>query len=387
MAPTSTEKPTVVYVINAFDGGGAEAGLIALVEGALFKGCKLLVVSLVRGEGGLEAKLAALGHAPHILADRTRMRVTDLPRLFLLLRRFFLEQQPDAVIASLPQANILARVCLFFRRRVLFISFEHNTHLAKRIYELAYRLTSMRVDWMFADAAATLEVAARRLYRNVPQRRTVVPLLSFPSATKTSDRPAPSGPFHIVNAARFTLTKNQSALIEAVAMLIHEGRDLTLALYGEGPERQACRELASRLGIESRVLFPGFVECWAELPADLFVLVSKNEGLCLAVLEAMHAGIPVAAAIVGGMADYADRTVLKPLDSTDPSAVAGCIASLMDDLPALSAQAARASTLIDRRFGANVVRGTYDQINQLLIESIGERADTPRGAPLLVRDP
>jgi glycosyltransferase involved in cell wall biosynthesis len=365
--------PTVMYVINSFDRGGAEAGLVTLVKGGLFQHFRLLIVSLVRGVGGLELTLIGLGYPPHIIDDRPRMRTKDLPRIFFRLRQFLRRENPDIVIASLPQANILSRLCLLFQRRTIFVSFEHNTHLAKRAYEVAFRLTSARVDCMFADAKGTLNVAAERLYRTVPQKRIVVPLLCFASQAKYPRDTEQGKPFHIINAARFTAAKNQSALIEALAILIREQCNVTLTLFGEGPERQACQELAARLGVAQQVRFPGFVEHWSSMPADLFVLVSRHEGLCIVVLEAMHAGIPVAASVVGGMADYADRTVLHPLESIEPVAIARTIAELMHDGPGLVDQVARALEMINRRFGSAAVRRVYEEVSQSLLAEVRMR--------------
>ncbi len=42
----------ILYVINSFDRGGAEAGLIQMVRGGVFADCELLIVALVRGAGG-----------------------------------------------------------------------------------------------------------------------------------------------------------------------------------------------------------------------------------------------------------------------------------------------------------------------------------------------
>ncbi len=171
----------VVYVINSFDRGGAEAGLIQMVRGGVFADCELLIVGLVRGTGGLEKKLAELGHAPAVLHDVPRMRQKHLPGIFFRLWKL-LRRAPDVVVASLPQANLLARLSLLLSRRAAFVSFEHNTHLARRAYEIGYRLTSHRVDWVFADAATTLHQALGRLYRAAPRTRRIVPLVSFARA-------------------------------------------------------------------------------------------------------------------------------------------------------------------------------------------------------------
>ncbi len=94
----------------------------------------------------------------------------------------------------MPQANLLSRLSLLFFRRTTFVSFEHNTHLAKRAYEIGYRMTSHRVDWVFADAATTLHQALARLYRTRPRTRRIVPLVSFARSHSIAGG-APSGPF------------------------------------------------------------------------------------------------------------------------------------------------------------------------------------------------
>ncbi len=216
---------------------------------------------------------------------------------------------------------------------------------------------------------STLDQAMVRLYRKAPQRRTVVPLLNFMEPAQRVYR-ATCGPFHLVNAARFTTIKNQSALIEALGILLRKQRDVRLTLYGDGPERKACEALAARLGILDRVEFPGFVENWARRPADLFVLPSRHEGLCMVVLEAMHAGIPVLAHVTGGMRDYAASDLLRELDSIDPEAIADAICGVMADKAALISQARRAAEMVDRRFGASVVRQTCRDINKDLIAEV-----------------
>lgn len=354
----------VVYVINSFDTGGAESGLVQMVRGGVFVGCELSVVALVRGTGGVETQLQKAGCEPQILLDRPSMKATDLPVLFMRLRRLVMRESPDVLIASLPQANLLSRLCVILQRRTVFVSFEHNTHLAKRVYELGYRLTSKRVDWVLADAQSTLDTALQRLYRAVPPRQTVVPLVCFstrPDVFKPGARPS----FHVVNAARFTPVKNQAALIEAVAAL---DADVMLTLYGDGLMREHCMLLAQRLGIAERVRFPGFVSDWSRHPADLFVLTSGHEGLCIVVLEAMNAGIPVAAPLIGGLRDYAVPNLVRAMEATTAPVITAAIKDSMENRETDAAMADRAMQMVERRFGVAAVHAIYGEVNRALME-------------------
>jgi glycosyltransferase involved in cell wall biosynthesis len=367
--PRDATLPTVVYVINSFNRGGAESGLLELVDGGMFAQCRLKIVALVRGEGGVDAALATRGYAPEILVDLPRMRSWDLPLIFLRLWRVVRRTRPQIVIGSLPQANLFARLCVALRTHITFVSFEHNTHLAKKAYEIGFRLTSWRVDWMLADSRTTLETAAERLYRWRPANRAVVPLVSFASSANTRYRRDASEPFRVVNAGRFTTVKNQGALIAAVALLTERGADVVLTLYGDGPERAACERLATELRIQDRVRFAGFVRDWAARPADLFVLASRHEGLCIVALEAMHAGIPVAAPAVGGLRDYVSPDVAYIIDSVDARCIADVIARAMESELDSQMIVAAAAKVIDERFSAAAVGRIYREVGRVLARS------------------
>lgn len=68
---------------------------------------------------------------------------------------------------------------------------------------------------------------------------------------------------------------------------------------------QAAIDLASSLGIAGKVLFSGACnDVSSRLAAsDVFILISRWEGLPLTILEAMRAGLPVIASDVGGVAE------------------------------------------------------------------------------------
>ncbi len=94
--------------------------------------------------------------------------------------------------------------------------------------------------------------------------------------------------------------KGHDLVIEAAARL----PEATLLIAGDGPERVALEQLASRLGVTERVRFLGRVahKDLAEIysAADVLVLASSREGWANVLLEAMACGTPVAASNVWG---------------------------------------------------------------------------------------
>ena len=328
MTHASKRRPRVLYLINGFKRGGAEKGLLHLVQSGAFQGCELKVVSIIEDQGAHVSDLKAAGVEVEHLWGGSRMSawqwVRAVPRFRRELKRF----KPDLLVLSLPQANIAGRLAAMAVPAVTVASFEHNTHLAKPTYEKLFRLTSGRVDWLLADCEITAEITSHRLYYRSPKRRIVLPLVSFrPQEVR---RPVIADPFRIINAARFTDTKNQRLMIEAARLLKDRAYSITITLYGEGPKAEEYERLVEELGLAETVLMPGFDPEWMNDPANLFVITSKNEGLCIVALEALSRGIPVISTRVGGLVDYGVAAKVCFLEAGTASELATAIAELIE---------------------------------------------------------
>lgn len=99
--------------------------------------------------------------------------------------------------------------------------------------------------------------------------------------------------------------KRVDTLLYAAKQLKLKRVDFSLTIAGQGPDQEKLETLAQKLGIESFVEFKGRVDHDAvpELmhSCHVFVHCSENEGLPVAIMEAMAAGLPVVAAEVGGV--------------------------------------------------------------------------------------
>lgn len=124
--------------------------------------------------------------------------------------------------------------------------------------------------------------------------------------------------------------KNLPRLVRSFASLPEHWQ---LVIVGEGPELEQIRREAQKQGVVHRVHLPGFAEASKVVGLfDIFALSSDSEQFPLSVVEAMAAGLPVAAPAVGdvgNMVAEANRPFVVPWG--DEVALTEAIARLAAD--------------------------------------------------------
>ncbi len=354
----------ILYFINGFDPGGAEHGLLTLVESEFFAGHDLRVVGMCRGRGGLADALAnALGREKvRIVEDEERLSLKaclmGAVSLAAEIRRF----RPDAVILSLKQANVVGRLVLHAFPKIRCISFEHisryRARRAERIYGSLLTLLSSRVDEIWSDCAETLE-ATRSYFKPRKRREAVIPLFRAARDRGTKTDYGIRGHVRIAAAGRLVGRKNFDRIILAVKNLNATGLAAKLAIFGDGPELEALKVLARRCGIPDKISLLGYRERWFDeaLEYDLFVNASDTEGFCIVVAEAMGVGLPIIATNVGGIREYGyDGENMLKLKDDSVEALTASISQLAGDLHLRERLGRRAGQDIGEMYSEHAIR-------------------------------
>ncbi len=138
----------------------------------------------------------------------------------------------------------------------------------------------------------------------------------------------------LISVGRLAKEKNWDTLLEAAAQLLRKNPHLQLVILGEGAERKDLLRHARNLGVDQQVDLPGNIPP-AEIPgyltaADIFCFASITETQGLVTMEAMAAGLPIAAIDATGTRDAVDDGVEGFLTDNNPPALAVAIERLLD---------------------------------------------------------
>jgi glycosyltransferase involved in cell wall biosynthesis len=147
--------------------------------------------------------------------------------------------------------------------------------------------------------------------------------------------------------------KGLEHLVRAWQVVTRRWRHARLWLVGDGPDRGRLVDLVHELQLRGKVVLPGlFSDPQALLAAaDVFVLPSQQEGMSIAVLEAMAAGLPVVVSDIPGnrpLVEHEEHGLLVPYG--DPHALARAIERLFAARQLARALGAAARSRVEREF-------------------------------------
>ena len=178
----------------------------------------------------------------------------------------------------------------------------------------------------------------------------------------------PRGAPVVVNVGALVAHKGQRHLVDAVALVMREVPDVHVVIFGEGELRAALEKQIKHLGLDKRILLPGFREDVLSLvkSADLFVMSSVTEGLGSAVLDAMAMGLAVVGTRAGGIPEAVVPGVTGLIvEPGEPQPLADAIVRLLED-PGLRQKYGEAGReRVGERFGVDrLVEGTLAAYQQ-----------------------
>lgn len=328
----------IAQIIDTLGIGGAEKLQLTFAREARAHGLTPTVISLGVSPGSpIPAQLQALGVNVVTYPARRLLNARRLWRITRFLRR----ERVSVLHTHLTHANIvgaltgrLAGVPVVATLHSIGTDPRHYHPAKDRLETWALRFNDKRV---IAVGRAAAEAYRPRLggkpIHLIPN--AVAPVPPLPPAERAALRAEiagdPARPL-LISVGRLTPPKAFDVLLSAFALVRSQKPEARLIIVGGGSLYGDLASQIRTLGLEGSATLLGERDDIPRLLAasDMFVSSSVREGLPLAILEAMTAGLPVVATRVGDVPEavVAGMGALAP--PGQPAALADAIVSLLD---------------------------------------------------------
>ena len=290
----------LTYFITGLQFGGAEVGMTRLLSGIeeseRAEEFDITVVSLVKTSNDVVELLPDSVDVIHLDIER-KHELWKLQRLWSVLR------ETDLLVCSLFHASAVGVPLGKLARVPRIFTWQHNSEYrsqtARRIYSVCYKLS----DKVLADSQAVAEMLETE-FSVATSKIATLPIVGVdtdffhPDAgdiTFENDQE-----FQVGTVGRLVEQKGYDYLIETASRM----PDAHFHIIGEGELRteleEMCREKnVSNVTVHGRVGYEALPRYLGSF--DVYFQPSRYEGLCMTVIEAMAAGLPVVASKTGGI--------------------------------------------------------------------------------------
>lgn len=363
-------KTKILYFITALDQGGAQNSVLTTVK-RLDR--REFEPYLAAGKGGrLDGKvkrefknlffISALRHDV-----RPRYCLHDalaVVQMGLLMRKI----KPDVVHTNAPKAGILGRMAarIFWRKAKVVHTF-HGLGFAKEHGEKHFDFfvktetfcSSMTDALVFVSKKNAAEAASLGIGKGVRSEiiRAGIEFdrklpSNFAPAAKKAALKIPSTGRVVLAIANFKPLKNPIHFVLAAYKVLGKIKNVYFIYTGDGPLKEAASNLAKHLGIEKKIIFPGWRGDTDELLAisDVYVSTSLREGVPMSILEAQAHRVPAVCYDVDGISEVVtDNRTGFLVKTNDITALAEKITALLRN------------TALRERFKQNIERRDFGE--------------------------
>jgi len=326
--------PKVDWLITEMNiTGGAESFVRYTAPRVRKAGWDLRVITFIPG-GELLQELKKEGVPVIELGLRSKIDF----RVVLGLRKLWGETRPDLVHTHLFHAGIMGRLVAHWMGIRPVIVHQHGAEQARtNLRTWTDRFTTGSVTCYVVTCQAVADILAFRERIEASRIKIIYNGLEIQNVSELNlptDWPVSSAIPVIGCVGRLSLEKGQDILIQAMGKLNENGIQAHLVLLGEGQARTTLENQVNELNLSGQVHLLG---ARRDIPAwlshfQIFTLPSRWEGISMALLEAMAAGVPVIATHVGGtpevIRDHESGILVPP---GEPAALAEALQHLLTD--------------------------------------------------------
>lgn len=377
----------IAHVLSSFHTGGQERVALDLATQQRAAGHQVCAISLAPApEGPNGAAFRAAGIRTQTIAKTHRGVDVTLP---LRLAAFLARRGADVVHTHNPHALVYGAAAAGIVHAAS-VHTKHGINPDGRRRMWLRRAAAKLVD-AYVAVTPTLASLAIENRECAAERVRVIPngidaerfAPNFEARRRArAELGVPENAWVVGTVGRLSPEKDQALLIDAMTPLLDPLRQLVIV--GDGPEREP---LSLRIAATWRANFVHLTGARSDIANwlsafDVFALTSRSEGLPLALLEAMAAGLPVVATAVGGIPDLVEPGVTGSLVAAGDRAGLEERLAWLANRPALARDMAElAQHRVLARYTTERMARDYEALYERLVD---ERARTRSGKPALL---
>ena len=258
----------------------------------------------------------------HIPMPRNPYKFGRIITSYKMVKKLVEEHQYDIVHCHSPVGGVVARLaCRKARKngtKVLYTA--HGFHFFKGASKTAW-LVYYPIEKMcsyFTDVLITINQEDHQRAAELHAKQNVyIPgvgvntqefrKIEINTAKKRAQLGIAEGDFLFISVGELSHRKNHETAIRALAKI--EDSTCKYLIAGTGPLDSQLKQLVDKLGLKERVIFAGYRSDIKELlhASNAFVFPSIQEGLPVALMEAMAVGLPVVCSRIRGNVDLVEN--------------------------------------------------------------------------------
>lgn len=286
------EPTKIAYIINSLEVGGAEVGLCRLLDGLNPQEYEVTVLALDGHSTSLTAQIPPWVRVVD-LQLKSGIGISTARELYSSIRT------ADVIVGSLYHSTMIARFCRILQPTATIATWHHNGLFKNDLRRSTFQWTASFSDVVLADSKSVTEMLTADLGLD-PELVHTVPIAGIVLDEYTPVEHRNREEITVGVVGRLSEQKNHAMVLDVAERL--QNRDIQFVIVGDGELYDALQIEIDERNLQN-VTLHGFAE---DIPSflaelDIYFQPSRWEGLCITVLEAMAAGLPVIGSNVGGI--------------------------------------------------------------------------------------
>ncbi len=378
----------IMFIVPWMVTGGADRVNLELIEGLVGKGHDVTVCATLLADHNWAHQFTAL--TPDVFVLPNFLHQVDYPRFLAYLIQ---SRQIDTVLIT--GSTIGYQLLPYLRAVSPGVAFVDMCHVEEPHWlngghprfsvgyqdalDLNIVTTGHLAAWMQGRGADRERI--RVMYTGL--KSTLTPAFREVRSRVREELNIPAELPVIVFSGRICAQKRPALLVEILAALRDQGLEFRALVIGDGELRGEFEALLSKYKLSTCVQMLGKVahQRWIDVvvAADVFLMPSQYEGISIALLESMAAGVVPVVASVGGQDEVvgSDAGFLIPHGDNELQEYVSALAQLLSDASLLRSMSTQCKAL---SFSKLSWESTIENFQAILDEAHRLRIDQPRHA-------